>query len=982
MRPFDVYPGPSGLGATPIGSLAGEMVFSATDPLHGQLVGEPWITVGTSAVLLADINPGGSGSAPAPGVVVSGVLYFSAFDSVRGRELWRTDGTPQGTRQVVDLAPGSASSDPRKLATLNGDVYFFAGQSSALDLWRTDGTTSGTALVRAGIAPASSDLVAAGALLFFVGTDAATGDELWCTDGTPAGTRMVVDLNPGPVSSWPVAVQRFGNEVVFGATHPRFGTEVWRSDGSAAGTLLVVDAYPGLGSGFAGRFKRSLAVSGSSIAFTGVEPFGGYELWCSDGTPGGSRSLDLLPGVSSSWPEDVVAGPNGTFLFTAENGRIGREPWVTDGTPAGTRGVDVWSGPASSSPSRLTASAGSTPSLFAADDGVRGLEAWSFDGRSVALVADIESVPFGATQDSSPQMITEFGELALFSADDGVHGREIWVSDGTSTGTVLLADTQPRGSPGPSFMAVAQTQAFYFSQAVPGPPWNRLWRTDGSPAGTRPVPAPTGVDFEPQRFQPTAWRDLVLVVAHDPFATGSELWRSDGTASGTYVLADMTTGLADTLIAGVQPLRDRLLILTSSGAGRELWSTDGTGAGTRRVRSWQSQVPGVGWLGVIGGVALFSMDDAASGLELWRTDGTAVGTTQVADVNPLGSSSPRLLSTFGGRIVFSADDGSAGKELWITDATSGGTVRLADLEPGPVGSMPRVLGVGGSRMLIDAGSASSAEQLWVSDGTPVGTVPASSVFSGQRPVRGAVAGKLPGGVVLVESDSGGLWFWDGMRFALLHQPSSNQRWWPFEVLPVGARHAFVHMLVDGAMELWRTDGTALGTGLVLATQSAGGTTAPVNALVGGRLLVSARDPVLGRELTVIDPGATSQSTGVGCGSVLGTPPRMEGVTDPVLAGALVLDVAGRVSGAAGLLLVGVPGKPSLARSPACYSHLAAAPLVAWPAMSTANGFRAQLPVPNSPALLGVRIVAHAVSGVVGVPGSFAMSNPVRATLGR
>ena len=50
-----------------------------------------------------------------PGASVTlpdGSALFAANDGVHGRELWRTDGTPGGTRMVDDLVPGPAASGP------------------------------------------------------------------------------------------------------------------------------------------------------------------------------------------------------------------------------------------------------------------------------------------------------------------------------------------------------------------------------------------------------------------------------------------------------------------------------------------------------------------------------------------------------------------------------------------------------------------------------------------------------------------------------------------------------------------------------------------------------------------------------------------------------------------------------------------------------------------------------------------------------
>ena len=43
---------------------------------------------------------------------VNGTLFFTANDGTNGRELWKSDGTADGTVLVKDIASGSSSSSP------------------------------------------------------------------------------------------------------------------------------------------------------------------------------------------------------------------------------------------------------------------------------------------------------------------------------------------------------------------------------------------------------------------------------------------------------------------------------------------------------------------------------------------------------------------------------------------------------------------------------------------------------------------------------------------------------------------------------------------------------------------------------------------------------------------------------------------------------------------------------------------------------
>src|SRR4030095_3682712 len=70
--------------------------------------------------LLADINIGSGSSSPESLTVVNNVAYFAANDGTHGPELWRSDGTPAGTKILKDIVPGEVGSDPSQLVNVNG----------------------------------------------------------------------------------------------------------------------------------------------------------------------------------------------------------------------------------------------------------------------------------------------------------------------------------------------------------------------------------------------------------------------------------------------------------------------------------------------------------------------------------------------------------------------------------------------------------------------------------------------------------------------------------------------------------------------------------------------------------------------------------------------------------------------------------------------------------------------------------------------
>src|SRR4029077_6027449 len=207
----------------------GRLLFSAVDSssaFDGTGL-EPWISDGTAAGTrqVADIHqqvtpfPGGGlppvpgWSSPGPSVWTGSAFLFAADDGLTGRELWATDGTAAGTRQVRDIHPEPQNpdledgSDPGPLVPLGSSTTFlFAADDGTYgrELWATDGTAPGTRRVRdirpGGEGSGPHDLVAFGGKVWFIADDGG-GDGLWASDGTEAGTLQVASLAFGGLAS-------------------------------------------------------------------------------------------------------------------------------------------------------------------------------------------------------------------------------------------------------------------------------------------------------------------------------------------------------------------------------------------------------------------------------------------------------------------------------------------------------------------------------------------------------------------------------------------------------------------------------------------------------------------------------------------------------------------------------------------------------------------------------------------------------------
>jgi ELWxxDGT repeat protein len=529
---------------------------------------------------------------------------------------------------IKDLRPGSGGSSPFTYSQSGGVAYFLSDDGLHLNLWRSDGTEAGTRLVAdltgsfipsisiapfgAGgilftnkqtlwrVDPGIDEAVPVKALANPGGLTVLSGRIFLTADGTEAGTRMLKDVNP------------------FLRTAPSYPEFLGVANGPA-GPRLVFDAYDGVhglqlfatdGTG-AGTTPLKPIVSVDTDAatatlngvlyFDAMDDEHGLELWRSDGTADGTWMVkDLDPGEGFGIFGTPVVYHGRLYFTGSDGGRAGL--WTTDGTDADT--------------SILTAMeaqdfvvAGDT--LFFEGFGNSYPTLWRTDG----TVAGTRVVTDAFLDCCS--LMAPFQGTLLVGANDGVHGEEPWLSDGTQEGTRLLKDIAPGGD-----------STYFWTGPLPG------------------VTEAGGFGY----------------FGADDGIHGIELWRTDGTESGTTMVKDIRPGSASSFPRVLGVLGDTVVIASFTGTlESELWTTDGTEAGTTMLRAYPDVSPYSAVM--VDGRILFAETDAEHGRELWRTDGTAAGTVLVQDIAPgPDSSAPQSLQRVGSRILFMADDPIANVE--------------------------------------------------------------------------------------------------------------------------------------------------------------------------------------------------------------------------------------------------------------------------------------------------------------------------------
>jgi ELWxxDGT repeat protein len=721
----DIKPGPSGSFVYDYGSISyitnvdDTLYFIADDGIHGR---ELWKSDGTAegTVLVKDINPGSGssivttydyGSLKDPELTnVNGILYFVANDGIHGQELWKSDGTAEGTVLVEDIKLGSGSSSPSNLTNVDGTLYFNANDGiHGTELWALNTNpavvspiVSITALnanaAEAGNKPAvfrisrTGDTSTALTVKYNVDGTATNGQDYNQLTGTVtiAADQSFVDIAITPVTdtfpegSETVTVTLFDQYYQYYIVDPSH-TAASASIADDTSTVVltqpypVKDIFPGTGSSYISYLRN---VDGT-LFFTANDGIHGQELWKSDGTTAGTVLVkDINPSLSDYFSLYYFANANGTLYFLNDN----TELWKSDGTQEGTVLVKDFNSSGYNNLSYLTSVndtlyfryINSTDNRW--NDGL-----WKSDGTEKGTVL-VKNVLYISN-------LTDANGILYFNAYDDTHGRELWKSDGTTKGTVLVKDINPGSTSSSDPSNLINVNGTLYFNAYDDTHGRELWKSDGTKEGTVLVkdinPGSTsGVDynyFVGSKF--TNVNGLLYFIANDGIH-GSELWKSDGTKEGTVLVKDINPGSAGSFfdIYGSKLIQVRDMLYFT--LGDSLWKSDGTEDGTVLVKDINPESNYYDDIKIYelvnaNGTLYFSADDGINGRELWKSDGTTEGTVLVKDLNPGdASSNPHDLTYLNDTLYFAANDGIHGEELWAIKNDESGEGQTIKGTPG------------------------------------------------------------------------------------------------------------------------------------------------------------------------------------------------------------------------------------------------------------------------------------------------------------
>lgn len=719
--------------------------------------------------LVKDINAVPKGQLSAPDQFsqlckpCGGYVYFLASDDDHGREVWRTDGTTNGTILVKDVVEGPADGVTDATITqavCKGSTLYFRGDR----FYKSDGTTAGTTLLFGntdGIATVFQND------LYYYSVP-----NLSRFDG--AGGFQIADIQPvpGATSVEGIHFKADGDMMYLHIAH-RGGegeivaTEIWASDGVT--TTLVYTST---------EIIENFEVLDGILYFVGYDSDNGHEWWTSNGTPVGT---DLLvdanpgPGDSQSFSNYILADQ---FIFTTQ---VPEATWKSQGTPATTSiAINDFSpyyfkefhgklymsayGPSGwflarteldltnyqeFVPDAGTSLAGlitvaNDKLLYSYEDPTNGVELFTVgdvSGNAVlSLVKDINTGSNG----SNPRSFAELPSFSVFIAEDASHGFEFWVTDGTDAGTFLLKDIG-EGTPSAQFSDIyAYNKKLYFLAKSSLADKREVWMSDGTEAGTSIIyddpDLHKGTFFGVNQFVVTSTSDGFVKVDVD---TEDNIALNLPATYNNYAEPEFQPSLA---IGNLGLFNTSAAPTPQESVGVELWAVDVSTNDITLVKDINEGPEGSnaydrygaykGLGAVLGSMAVFPAM-SVDGNEPWVSDGTEEGTMMLANINGNGSSDPRSFVAMGSNIFFVASSDAAGREIWMTDGTQPGTMILKDVRPGFVsGIVEEELAVYNDILLFVASTDGSPGKLWMSDGTEEGTEPYDLLPDGWTKVQG------------------------------------------------------------------------------------------------------------------------------------------------------------------------------------------------------------------------------------------------------
>lgn len=642
--------------------------------------------------------------------------YFLLSSEGGYNELWKTDGTADGTELVTQISrhpidqrrDGCTCFDSTQV--IDGDLYFvvmtgntplidFWGGSAAVELWRTDGTADGTAKVRdieledagqlrsgqfdlfddhgeigviahvgfdaerfeissisgyqydgvfqpSGVHFASLDLVQRDGATFFLAfeVDPFSSGTLWSfaglykADRTSNEIELVQELenracagrctfnatNTGDLFTdwWGSSLAEVDGNIVITSNHDRF---VYHSDGTSEGTVLVTNEEPKsteVPSDYRSPFEPAAPVTDTF----GTTPDGQVLHYDGGQIKGGDFLFDVPNNNEGDFPERILVASDGVndigvaYAQASLDGEARPEFRLSDGTAEGTNAI--------------TSADYATYWNRAADDA------------TLARLDLVEGLP-----DRRLILGTAFVDDVLYVHTGTTDRHDLWAisADGELEWTSRISQlVKPMGKSSTLFSWNGSLYGVFAGRAAA----MTLVELDLTSRRFQSV-IQGGVEFDLPPYR--AYRVFDLAATSDQLFVATnqnELWVIEAESGQPRKLEALASDFALGAYWGV----------TSSQLSHfgELGNTG------LEIATWHDN--------------LFFSRQTETGVQLWSSDGTEAGTELALDLGPTDTL-PMALTVWDDKLFFAADDVVHGNELWVIDLAAQAAAQQQSVEP-------------------------------------------------------------------------------------------------------------------------------------------------------------------------------------------------------------------------------------------------------------------------------------------------------------
>ncbi len=392
--------------------------------------------------------------------------------------------------------------------------------------------------------------------VYFAANDNINGVELWQSDGTANGTILLKDINSGSASSDPENFIEYNGALYFTATTVAQGKELWKTDGTAAGTVLVKDIRPGT----TGSDISQISKVKGKLYFGATGENNEKEPHISDGTASGTSILKDLPSIAfGSFPGGFMEHNGMVYFYAGAFGdEYGSQLWKTDGTDSGTELVKE---------AQYISYLYSSGSYLLFKGGFNDNELWKSDGTANGTSVLINTL-------NNPKFFTRFNNKDFF-----ISGGIAWETDGTALNTKKIDNFDISKSSNDFNDILLWKNNLYFKASPPNafPSNYELYSYNGSQIKLVKDIYTGTFGSDPRYFTDAS---TYFVFSADFSGKGTEVWKSDGTDSGTQLLADIETGFDGSYPEAFVYIAGNLFFsATTSSKGREIYKIDiNTGA--------------------------------------------------------------------------------------------------------------------------------------------------------------------------------------------------------------------------------------------------------------------------------------------------------------------------------------------------------------------------------------------------------------------